>query len=83
MGTGAIVERPDGYFWLAGDGEDEFGPYETYELAAQARDASSEEAMAPASTLQGHEREIGIADWLDAETGEPAENPSGPHLPEE
>jgi hypothetical protein len=29
------------------------------------------------------EREIGIADWIDAETGEPAQGQSPPHFLEE
>ncbi|WP_210547696.1 hypothetical protein [Rhodoferax sp. PAMC 29310] len=31
-------------------------------------------------TLPEMEREIGMADWLDPETGEPAEGLSPPHL---
>jgi hypothetical protein len=38
--------------------------------------------VAPGDTLQEAEHEIGIADWIDAETGEPAEGDS-PHLQEE
>jgi hypothetical protein len=34
----------------------------------------------PVETLPDLEREIGIADWLDPQTGEPAEGQSPPHL---
>ena len=34
-------------------------------------------------TLQKAQHEIGIADCIDAETGEPAEGESPPHLQEE
>lgn len=34
-------------------------------------------------TLPELEREIGIADWLDPQTGEPAEGQSPPHLESE
>lgn len=34
----------------------------------------------PADTLPELEREIGIADWIDPQTGEPAEGQSPPHL---
>jgi hypothetical protein len=34
-------------------------------------------------TLPELEREIGIADWIDPQTGEPAEGQSLPHLNEE
>jgi hypothetical protein len=78
-----IVERPDGYYWTGPDGDGEYGPYETYELAQAARDAVSEEAVAPSEALLEAEREIGIADWIDVETGEPAEGQSPPHLQED
>jgi hypothetical protein len=78
-----IVDRPDGYYWVGPDGEGDFGPYETYELAQVARDAVDDEALAPGDALLEAEREIGIADWIDAETGEPAEGQSPPHLQEE
>ena len=77
-----IVEHPDGYYWSGTDGDAEFGPYETYELAQAARDAVGDEAVAPGEALLEAEREIGIADWIDAETGEPAEGQSPPHLQE-
>ncbi|WP_331644760.1 hypothetical protein [Piscinibacter sp.] len=78
-----IVERPDGYYWQALDGHQEIGPFETYELAQADRDAIGDEAVAPGEALQQAEREIGLADWIDAETGEPAEGESPPHLREE
>ncbi|HEY8710275.1 MAG TPA: hypothetical protein VIM34_20040 [Burkholderiaceae bacterium] len=79
----AVVERPDGYYWQAPDGHQEFGPFESYELAQTDRDAVGDEALAPGETLQETVHEIGIADWIDAETGEPAEGESPPHLQEE
>lgn len=78
-----VVERPDGYYWQALDGRQEFGPYESYELARDARDADSEETLAPGETLHAVEDEIGVASWIDAETGTLAEGGSPPHLPEE
>jgi len=79
----AIVERPDGYYWQALDSHQEAGPFESYELAQADRDAVGDEALSPGDTLQQAEHEIGIADWIDAETGEPAEGESPPHLQEE
>lgn len=77
--TGRIVARPDGYHWLAHDGKQEFGPFQTLELAQQDMDAADGGELEPALSLQEAEREIGIAEWLDPETGEPAEGPSPPH----
>lgn len=79
----AIVERPDGYYWVADDGGAEVGPFESYELAEADRDGAGTEAPEPGETLGEAEDEIGINDWLDRETGEPAEGHSPPHLAEE
>ena len=78
-----IVERPDGWSWQSVDGHQEFGPFESYELAQADRDAVGDEALEPGETLQEAVHEIGIADWIDAETGEPAEGESPPHLRED
>ena len=78
-----ITQRPDGYYWDAPDGRQQFGPFESYELAQADRDAVGDEALAPGDTLQEAEREVGIADWIDAETGAPAEGQSPPHLQED
>lgn len=78
----AVIEHPDGYYWQAFDGRQEFGPHETYELALAARDAATEETVAPVSDLRDVERESGIADWVDSETGDPFDDES-PCLREE
>ena len=79
---GEIVSRPDGYHWIAPDGRQEFGPFETLEQALSDRDAYEERDSAPAETLQEAESEIGISDWIDPETGAPAEGHCPPHLEE-
>ena len=80
---GEIVSRPDGYHWLAPDGRQEFGPFRTLAQARAYRDAFEEDAPSPGETLQEAEAEIGIADWIDPETGEPAEGSCPPRLDEE
>ncbi|MBH2043725.1 MAG: hypothetical protein I8H87_09395 [Comamonadaceae bacterium] len=81
---GRIVQRPDGFHWIALDGRQEFGPFETLEQAkADMLDAADEDAPQPGEALQEAEREIGIAEWIDPETGEPAEGACPPHLDEE
>jgi len=80
-GSERIVSRPDGYHWLAPDGHNEFGPFDTVEEArADMLAADQEGASLPGESLQEAEDEIGIADWIDPETGEPAEGLSPPHL---
>lgn len=76
-----IVERPDGYYWQAPDGQADIGPFARYELAVADRDGVSDE---PADeSLREAESNIGINEWIDAETGAPAEGQSPPHLEEE
>ena len=81
--AGQIVERPDGYYWQAPDSQPELGPFESYELAQASRDAAADESVERGDELRQAERDIGINDWIDAETGEPAEGQSPPHLAEE
>ena len=76
-----ILRRPDGYYWQAPDGSQEFGPFGSLELA-HADMASGDNDAEPlvGEALREAENEIGIADWIDPETGQPAEGQSRPHL---
>lgn len=80
-GLPQILLRPDGYYWQAHDCNQEFGPFESLE-SAQADMASGDDEAEPlvGETLQEAENEIGMADWIDPETGQPAEGQSRPHL---
>lgn len=77
-----VYERPDGWYWAAPDGRQEFGPFDSRLLARVDRDRFDEQGLDADETVQEAEREVGIADWIDAETGEPAEGESPPHLEE-
>ena len=79
----AVIERSDGYDWQARDGHQGGGPFESYELAQSGRDAVGDEALAPGETLREAVHEIGTEEWIDAETGGPAEGESPPHLRDE
>jgi hypothetical protein len=69
-----IVERPDGfYYWQAKEGGREYGPFATLLAAVQDMQSSDEAAIEPGETLEEAEAEIGISDWVDPDTGEPAE----------
>lgn len=82
-GLEQILVRPDGYYWQAPDGRQEFGPFASLELAlADMAEADSAEPE-PGETLQEAEDEIGISDWIDPETGEPAEGHSPPRFEDE
>jgi len=68
-----IVERPDGFYWQAKDGGREYGPFATLLEAVQDMQANGEYDIAPGETLEQAESEIGIAEFIDPETGVPAE----------
>jgi len=82
-GGGQIVSRPDGHYWLRPDGRQEFGPFASVEDALADMLAADEEAPEPGESLQEAESELGVADWIDPETGEPPEGLSPPHLDED
>lgn len=71
---GRVVERPDGLHWIAADGHQEFGPFKSVEEALAAMSEEADEAPEPGETLAEAEQELGIADWLDPDTGALAED---------
>lgn len=80
---GAILERPDGYFWKSADGTQEHGPFDSCAAALADRDAMADEPPEGLEALREAERDIGINEWLDAQTGQPAEGQSPPHIEED
>lgn len=74
-----IVQRPDGYYWLADEGRREVGPFNSFEDAMADMRSAEDTGLEPAETLQEAEDEIGIADWIDPDTHEPAEE-QRPHI---
>ena len=68
-----LIERPNGFYWQSRDGKEEFGPFTTLLDAVQAMQASDGGELEPGETIEQAEDEIGIADWIDPETGAPAE----------
>jgi hypothetical protein len=73
-----IIERPDGFYWQRMENGEEFGPFPTLSKAAEDMEYADANLEAGES-LEEAESEIGIADWIDPETGQPAEA-SVPHL---
>ncbi len=68
-----IIERPDGFYWQSQEDDKEYGPYPTLVAAVADLQAAAETGYEPGESLAEAESEIGIADWIDAETGAPAE----------
>lgn len=61
----------------------DIGLLDTTLVTAEDIEADIDWSSDPIETLPELEREIGIADWIDPQTGEPAEGQSPPHLDEE
>jgi hypothetical protein len=76
----SITKRPDGFYWQAKDDGREYGPFATLAEAEQSMQAE-DRAPEPGETLAEAESEIGISDFVDPDTGEPAEE-SRPRLEE-
>jgi hypothetical protein len=57
-----VVARPDGYYWVADDGRQEFGPFQTAAQALAAAREAIEVALAEEQLLQQAEDDIGVAD---------------------
>ncbi len=68
-----IIERPDGFYWQATSGGRDFGPFPTLLAAVMDMQYHDDGEIEPGETLEEAEADIGIADWIDSETGEPAE----------
>src|SRR5690242_2252156 len=71
---GHVIERPDGFYVQAPSGE-ESGPYATLaEAEAELLAAEVTEPDIEAGDLQEAESDIGVNEWIDPETGGPAED---------
>jgi len=75
--AGRVIERPDGFYWERVKGE-AHGPFATAaeaetEMLADGAAADDEEADVP-EALQEAESELGISEWIDPDTGGPAED---------
>ena len=68
-----VVSHPDGWYWIAPDGHQQFGPFDSMEAVLadmEPGDASPDAGQ----TLQETERVLGLGDWIDPETGSLAED---------
>lgn len=71
-----VYRRPDGFHWLAPDGRQEFGPFDTLADALADMDDAEDDSVDRGDGLIEAEQEFGLAGWNDPETGEPAEDTS-------
>jgi len=77
-----VIERPDGFYWQDELTDKFFGPFPTLLEAVQDMQGQSDSEFEEGESLEDAEAEIGISNWIDPETGEPAEGLS-PHLSDE
>jgi hypothetical protein len=68
-----VVEHPDGWYWVAPDGRQQFGPFESMEAVLADMDIADADPDA-GQTLAETERVMGLADWIDPDTGMLAED---------
>ncbi|MFZ2540522.1 MAG: hypothetical protein WAW75_01980 [Gallionella sp.] len=73
-----LIERPDGFYWQDKFTDKLFGPYQTLQDAMQdmleLSSNDTDDAYEVGESLEDAEAEIGIASWIDTDTGEPAED---------
>ena len=77
-----VIERPDGFYWQDKSSDELYGPFPTLLEAVQDMQDNNDTGYEEGESLKEAEAEIGIADWTDPETGEPAEGLS-PHRSDE
>ena len=75
LGDAPGLKRPDGFYWQGKSG-DLRGPFVTRAEAEADRLAggSAEGEFDAGESLQEAESEIGVAEWIDPDTGVPAED---------
>ena len=74
-----LTEQPDGFYWQDKLTDELHGPFPTILEAVQDMQYRGDTGYEEGESLEDAEAEIGISDWIDPETGEPAEG-SPPHL---
>jgi hypothetical protein len=68
-----LIERPKGYFWEDTETGETFGPFATVEEAMADSEDQGDETIGPIESIEEAEDELGIASWIDPDTGELAE----------
>lgn len=72
--AGRVIERPDGFYWESNEKGKTYGPFATLAEAQADLLAGGGSEFEPGETLQEAESELGISEWIDPDTGVPAED---------
>ncbi|MGH8675191.1 MAG: hypothetical protein ACREVG_12875 [Burkholderiales bacterium] len=68
-----FIERPDGVYWRASAGTTEYGPLPTLAEAMADAEGREDPEFQPSESVAEAEAEAGLAEWIDPDTGAPAE----------
>jgi hypothetical protein len=69
-----VIERPDGFYWQDKLSDELYGPFPTLLAAVQDMQDHDGDGYEEGESLEEAESEIGMSDWIDPETGKPAED---------
>ena len=69
-----VIERPDAFYWEIEATGERFGPFATLEEAVADMEGASDADLEVGETVEEAEAELGISDWIDRDTGLPAED---------
>ena len=73
LDTTRIIERPDGFYWQNKETGEESGPFATLMEAEKAMEIGADTDIEVGESTEEAQDEVGIADWIDPDTGLPAE----------
>lgn len=76
VARGNIIERPDGFYWEDSSDGKLYGPFPSLLEAEQDMLYEVDSDYEEGESLEEAEAEIGISDWIDPDTGAPAEDAS-------
>lgn len=65
--------HPDGWYWVAPDGEQQFGPFESAELARRERDRFSEQAVVEPADERAAEQALNVSPATDEDRSDRAQ----------
>ena len=74
-----FVERPNGVYWRASNGGAEYGPFATLAEATADAEGREDPTFQATDSVAEAEAEVGISEWIDPDTGEPADE-SAPRI---
>jgi hypothetical protein len=69
-----VIERPDGFNRQDKLSDELYGPFPTLLAAVQDMQDHDGDGYEEGESLEEAESEIGMSDWIDPETGKPAED---------